>query len=179
MALTDDLPGPPVLTSNLSNDILEMGRLRNELLEVERNNSNWWIPRMGLDQSLMMEHRLKEYYCAMFYRGFLENLDDGLGRMVEEFSANTRGQVFGAYVQHLVTRINLLKAAIKGASARQPGQNAAAVLHCFHDGSKCGGLPSLRSLFLFTCPIWFGSRGNRIWKRKGTCCKDFWPRSPT
>ncbi|MBF0527907.1 MAG: hypothetical protein HQK55_01290 [Deltaproteobacteria bacterium] len=114
--LTDDLIRPPVLTNNLEKDLILMDRYRTELLELEDNNKKWWMPRFGLEQTIDVENRLKKNYCLMFRRGLLDHLDFSLAKSMDGFTKNTPGEIIGAYVEHLQTRINLLMAAYDGAS---------------------------------------------------------------
>ncbi|MEW5724656.1 MAG: type VI secretion protein IcmF/TssM N-terminal domain-containing protein, partial [Thermodesulfobacteriota bacterium] len=110
------MPAPPTLTSALGKDILIMGGFRARLKEMEELNRRWWVPRLGLDQSLDVERTLKNRYCRMFRQGFLEQLDKSLMREIGGFSAQTEGEIIGAFVEHLETRINLLIAELKGKS---------------------------------------------------------------
>ncbi len=101
---------PALLQGELMADIMAMDRFREAVLQVERGNRNWWIPRLGLNESLEMETALKQKYVDLFHNGFLQGFDKGMADRMTTFEAGTPGPVFGAHVAHLVRRINLLKA---------------------------------------------------------------------
>jgi type VI secretion system protein ImpL len=101
---------PTLLQGELMADIMTMDRFREAVLQVERGNRNWWIPRLGLNESLEMETALKQKYVELFQNGFLQSFDKGMADRMTTFEAGTPGPVFGAHVAHLVRRINLLKA---------------------------------------------------------------------
>ncbi len=101
---------PALLQGELMADVMAMDRFREAVLQVERGNRNWWIPRLGLNESLAMETALKQKYVNLFRNGFLQSFDKGMADRMTTFDATTPGPVFGAHVAHLVRRINLLKA---------------------------------------------------------------------
>jgi type VI secretion system protein ImpL len=43
--------------------------------QVEVQNANWWIPRLGLTESIRVEEGLKQRYCDIFKAGFLKDFD--------------------------------------------------------------------------------------------------------
>ena len=100
---------PAVLQGDLLADVITMDRYRQALVKVEVENRNWWIPRLGLNQSLAVETALKEKYVGLFQNGFLKDFDKKMGDRMTAFSGRTPGPVFGAHVGLLVRRINLLK----------------------------------------------------------------------
>lgn len=101
---------PALLQGELVADIMTMDRFREAVLQVERQNRNWWIPRLGLDESLQVEVGLKQKYVALFQNGFLQGFDKSMADRMTAFGAGTPNPVLGAHVGHLVRRINLLKA---------------------------------------------------------------------
>jgi type VI secretion system protein ImpL len=105
---------PPLLQGKLVEDVLTMGRFQQAVLRVGERNSNWWVPRFGLNESVKLEAALKEKYCNQFRTGFLAAFDDQLARTMGAFSAATPPEVVGQHVVHLVRRINLLKARLEG-----------------------------------------------------------------
>ncbi len=100
---------PAVLQGDLLADVITMDRFRQALEKVETENDNWWIPRLGLHESLDVEKALKQKYVDLFRRGFLSGFDKTMGDRMTAFSSRTPDLVFGAHVAHLVRRINLLK----------------------------------------------------------------------
>ena len=87
-----------------------MDRFRQALVRAEEQNSHWWIPRMGLHESLNVEDELKIKYIRLFDNGFLNDFDKSMGQRMTRLGVQTPDPVFGAHVANLVRRINLLKA---------------------------------------------------------------------
>ncbi len=88
---TEDFSKPPVLTGNISDDLLIMDKFRGELLELHDANSGWWVPRFGLNKSLEVEDTLRKQYVNLFEKGFLNPMD----REVEKARAHIR---LGRYI---------------------------------------------------------------------------------
>jgi type VI secretion system protein ImpL len=101
---------PVILQGELVADVIIMDRFRQAVTAVEDRNLNWWIPRMGLNESLVVEAELKQKYIRLFHNGFQQQFDRSMGDRMTAFAADTPGAQFGAHVFHLVRRINLLKA---------------------------------------------------------------------
>ena len=112
--VANEFAKPPVLQGRILDDVLTMGRFQQAILRVNERNSNWWVPRFGLKESLKLEEALKDKYCNQFRSGFLASFDDQLARTMGTFSASTPPEVIGQHVVHLVRRINLLKARLEG-----------------------------------------------------------------
>jgi type VI secretion system protein ImpL len=115
----DNYQSPPALTGDLGHDLVVMSGLREELLELEQSNLAWWLPRLGLEQSLELEHKLEAIFCRFFVKGFMEPLDRDLSKGVQGFNAATPGETISVYVAHLASRINLLQAETRGASHKE------------------------------------------------------------
>lgn len=101
---------PAVLQGELMADVITMDRFRQALIKAENGNRNWWIPRLGLNESLKVETELKQKYIKLFQTGFLKDFDKAMADRMTHFSGRTPSPVFGVHVAHLVRRINLLKA---------------------------------------------------------------------
>ncbi|RLC32609.1 MAG: type VI secretion system protein ImpL, partial [Deltaproteobacteria bacterium] len=110
---------PALLSGELFDDVVTMDRFREAVLKVEKQNRHWWIPRMGLNQSLRVENTIKEKYCRLFKDGFMLPLEEQMTQSMTGFSDATPDQVIVQYVDYLVRRINLIKARLKGAGAEQ------------------------------------------------------------
>ncbi|WP_054031045.1 type VI secretion protein IcmF/TssM N-terminal domain-containing protein [Desulfatitalea tepidiphila] len=100
---------PAVLQGELLADVITMDRFRNAVIQVEEQNRRWWIPRLGLDESLELEAQLKQKYVDLFQKGFLQRFDQHMNDRLTGFGPSTPPHIFGAHVTHLVRRINLLK----------------------------------------------------------------------
>jgi type VI secretion system protein ImpL len=105
----------PELSGNFLPDLSSLDRFRQAVLSVEQSNLNWWIPRLGLNQSREVESALKARYCRQFQERFLVPFDRDLGNAIGGLSTETSDEVSGRYVMHLTRRINLLKTRLDGA----------------------------------------------------------------
>jgi type VI secretion system protein ImpL len=99
-----------MLQGDLLSDVITLDRYRLALVKVEEENRRWWIPRLGLRESLKVETALKHKFVNLYHSGFLTEFDKAMGERMSRFSANTPNRELGAHVAHLVRRINLLKA---------------------------------------------------------------------
>ena len=121
---TDDILHPPSLSEDLGNDLIVLSSLNEQLLEMESMNHHWWIPRLGLDQSLDAEETIKKRYCTMFRKGFLDSLDTVLAKRMDELTPQSSGEDVAAFVAHLTTRINLINAQLKRGHGPRNGKDA-------------------------------------------------------
>ena len=95
---TQAVTSPPTLGGDLQKNLILMDSFRSRVQEMSAANKGWWVPRLGLNQSLEMEAALKEYYCGLFRHGFLDRLDRSLTDDINGFNAQTPGAVIGSYV---------------------------------------------------------------------------------
>ena len=100
------------LTGDISTDLAAMDHFRLDILKVEEENRNWWIPRFGLDESLQVEKRLKERFCSQFQTTILTPFDKQMATAMTAVSTATPDDIHGQYIIHLVRRINILNARI-------------------------------------------------------------------
>lgn len=100
---------PPVLQGDIVSDVVIMDHFRQAIVKVEKQNSDWWIPRFGLNESKDVEGRIKEQYCQQFKGSFLVPFDKEMAQSMTHFSNATPDVVVGDHVAHLARRINLLR----------------------------------------------------------------------
>ncbi|MFA7061504.1 MAG: type VI secretion protein IcmF/TssM N-terminal domain-containing protein [Pedobacter sp.] len=100
---------PPALSGEMTTDLVTMDQYRKMIHKVETRNSNWWVPRFGLNESRKVEAGLKERYCRLFQDRFMTPLDKGVDETMAGFNAATSDDMVAPYVVHLARRINLLK----------------------------------------------------------------------
>jgi type VI secretion system protein ImpL len=101
---------PALLQGELVADVIIMDRFRQAVVEVEAQNRNWWIPRLGLNESLKVEADLKRRFVSLYQNGFMREFDKAMGERMTGFSVDaTPNATFGAHVAHLVRRINMVK----------------------------------------------------------------------
>ncbi len=101
---------PPTLSGEMTADLVTMDRYRRMINKVEVRNSNWWVPRFGLNESRKVEAGLKERYCRLFQERFVVPLDKRVNDSMAGFGTATPDDVIAPYIVHLARRINLLKA---------------------------------------------------------------------
>ena len=111
---TDDFAKPPALMGNITEDLLVMEKFKNELLELQQANRNWWIPRLGLTESSKVEALLKKKYITLVKDHFLTPMDRKLEENLGNITSETPGNEVMIYVDHLAARILLTQAHMKG-----------------------------------------------------------------
>lgn len=111
---TEDFTAPPALTGNITEDLLVMEKFKDELLELQQANRAFWTPRLGLTESIRVEGLLKNKYCTMLQENFLIPMDQKIEQNIGHITAETPGTDVMNYAEHLVARINLLKAGMTG-----------------------------------------------------------------
>ncbi|MCD6352674.1 MAG: hypothetical protein J7M06_00475 [Proteobacteria bacterium] len=115
---TEDFSNPPALTDNIADNLFIMDKFRSEILELQEANSNWWIPRFGLNNSIEVENRLKKQYITLFEKGFLTPVDRKLEKNLQMVTSDTPGSEIMIYAEHLVARIILLETHSQGKSLK-------------------------------------------------------------
>jgi type VI secretion system protein ImpL len=100
----------PTATGDLGTDLLGLDRLRRNLAEMKHVNRGWWLPRLGLDQSLRLERTVQDNWLERFRAGFLIPMDLALDRELTKNPAGLRqGDKMAIYLGFLVTRIDLIQ----------------------------------------------------------------------
>ncbi len=110
--VSNEFSSPPVLQGNFTPDVLTLERFRKAVIKVEEENSNWWIPRLGLSESKDVEQGLKKKYCQLFEAGILKSFDKTSSEVMTGFSTGTSNFEFANHATHMARRINLIKAVI-------------------------------------------------------------------
>ncbi len=105
---------PPILQGEILADTITMDQFREAVLKVEAQNRSWWVPRLGLKESLNVEVKLKEKYCNQFRSGYLASFDKHMAETMTRFSTATSEEILGKYAAHLANRITLIGARIGG-----------------------------------------------------------------
>jgi type VI secretion system protein ImpL len=112
--VADTFSQPVALQGEILTDVSIMERFQGGVRHIEAINDSWWFPRLGLKQSLYVEERIKERYCAQFKDEFVTDFDRQLVQQGLELSANSPDEETARYVMHLTRRINLIKSRIEG-----------------------------------------------------------------
>ncbi|MBU5613048.1 type VI secretion system protein ImpL [Geomonas sp. Red51] len=109
--------GAPQLRGEIDADLAALETMRRAVVEVERKNRNWWVPRFGLRRSDEVEQALKARYCLQYRRHLLAPFDTEMATALEAVSPALPDSAFGGLVLHLSRRCNLLKARLSGEDA--------------------------------------------------------------
>ncbi|HHO75384.1 MAG TPA: type VI secretion system protein ImpL [Deltaproteobacteria bacterium] len=109
----------PIFQGDFVTDVSIQDRFRRTILTVEDANSNWWIPRFGLNESARVEKRLKNAFCKQSQEGFVTPLDTDLAEDLTGIDRLIPDNIAGDYIAHLVRRINLIKARLAGNTLEQ------------------------------------------------------------
>ncbi len=107
--VSNSFSSPPIMQGDITTDTLTTERFKQAIVKVEQQNANWWIPRLGLQESIRVEAGLKKKYCDLFASGFLDDFDKQMSDRMTRFSVATPPDVMGHHAMHLSRRINLLK----------------------------------------------------------------------
>jgi len=109
-AASDQFAGPKVFQGNLISDMATLDQFKATIQEIERSNTDWWIPRLGLNKSISVEAELKQKFCTLVEERMLLPFDKKMVENMSYFNQDTQFDVFIRHVNHLVYRINLMKA---------------------------------------------------------------------
>lgn len=102
------------LHGDLAADLAAMERYRRDIAKVEGRNRHWWLPRLGLTESVKVEKGLKARFCRQFREEILIPFDQRMAAGMTTVSPATPDGSYAQYVMHLVRRINILKASLAG-----------------------------------------------------------------
>ncbi|TIH15867.1 hypothetical protein D0S45_09810 [Marinifilum sp. JC120] len=118
----DDLftafPKPPEFSEKIDERIVEMEGFRQKILHLQKLNTNWWIPRMGLDVSLEAEKKVQQLYVKKFESVLLKPVDEKLTQTIEGLHAGSPEQVISDFVKLLGWRIDLLDNRLEGGGSK-------------------------------------------------------------
>jgi len=109
---------PPALGKEYATDLLMLDKMRLEILDMERKNHLWILPRFGLNHSIRMVDDLKQHYLRLFGEDFLLPLDEKLMMHIESASRISEDD-FVDYTGYVVAQIGVLSAHLGG---KQPPQ---------------------------------------------------------
>lgn len=107
-------PKPPQFSSEIDQQVVQFEGFREKILELKKLNSNWWVPRMGLDVSLEAEKRVQQLYVEQFNKIFMGPTDKEIGQAIEGLNSNSPEQLTSDFVKLLGWRIDLLDNRLEG-----------------------------------------------------------------
>ncbi len=101
---------PQFLQGELMNDVSTLEQFRTSIKTFEESNRWWWIPKLGLNESLKVELEMKKKFCALMEKRLIEPVDKKMADNMANFSLSTPNAVSINHVEHLVKRIRLINA---------------------------------------------------------------------
>ena len=143
---------PLVLQGEILSDTIIMDRFCKAVSRAERQNNNWWVPRLGLNESRDVEEKLKEKFCELYRNRFLVPFDKQMAVTMTRFStANTKE--IERYTAHLVKRINLINARMSGEGLEELQSRSQPPFDTFVSGADQNLIPEvskkLTQLYLY------------------------------
>ncbi len=102
--------GPQILQGELISDVSILERFQTTIQKIESSNDNWWIPRLGLNESIAIESELKKKYCTLMEKRFLAPFDKKMADNMAYFNLATPVDFSIRHIEHLVKRINSIQA---------------------------------------------------------------------
>ncbi|MCK9392057.1 MAG: hypothetical protein M0Q01_10905 [Syntrophales bacterium] len=116
---TDFKQQQAVLSQDASADLIMIERMRLQILDLEKANRYWLIPRLGLDESLVVEKAVKAKYTQLFKQGIMDNFDRNLMKRLEDVTRDTPEDDQADYFSFVVARINVLREYLKTGKIKQ------------------------------------------------------------
>ncbi|MCK5096475.1 MAG: hypothetical protein KAR45_00135, partial [Desulfobacteraceae bacterium] len=98
-----------VYASNSTDNILTIDRQRFEIDKLENNNDNWILPRIGLDQSLLLESSLKKKFVEDVRKNLVEPVDNLFFDKINKINRRTPYEDIVDCAVYAVRRIIVLK----------------------------------------------------------------------
>ncbi|MEI7639693.1 MAG: type VI secretion system protein, partial [Syntrophus sp. (in: bacteria)] len=116
---TDFKQQKAVLSQDATSDLIMIERMRLQILDLEKANRYWFIPRLGLDESLDVEKAVKAKYTQLFKQGIMDNFDRNLMKRLDDITRDTPEDDLADYFSYVVARINVLREYLKSGKIKQ------------------------------------------------------------
>ena len=100
--------GKPVF-HDFTDNILRFDRQRFELEKLEKSNDGWILPRLGLNQSLILEKKLKQAYVDNVKGNLVKPLDSLFFEKCSRINSKTISRNIVNYASYDIRRINIFK----------------------------------------------------------------------
>ncbi|WP_432738113.1 type VI secretion protein IcmF/TssM N-terminal domain-containing protein [Maridesulfovibrio sp. FT414] len=113
-------PKPPVFSDKVDQQVVELEGFRSKIVDLHNLNSNWWIPRMGLDVSVEAEQRVQRIFVDKFNSVLLAPMDDKLNRAIGNLDAGSPEALTSDFVKLLGWRIDLIDNRLEGGKMIPP-----------------------------------------------------------
>ncbi|MCF6247526.1 MAG: hypothetical protein L3J69_09220 [Desulfobacula sp.] len=101
------------MVSSTTDQVLIYDRQRFEIEKLETNNDNWILPRLGLNQSHMLEKKLKQAFVNNVRKNLIDPMDELFFDTIKTINTRTSyGDIVGKAV-YAIQRIGILKSIIE------------------------------------------------------------------
>ncbi|OEU66689.1 MAG: hypothetical protein BA863_16765 [Desulfovibrio sp. S3730MH75] len=107
-------PKKPVFSKKVDDQIVEMEIFREKILNLNKLNSNWWVPRMGLKVSCEAEKKIQLLFCENYASVIQTPMDDQINAAINKLEKKSPEQLTSEFVNLLVWRIDLLENRLAG-----------------------------------------------------------------
>lgn len=105
---------PPALTQDIQADLILLEKFREEIRDVESKNRSWLLPVMGFEQRTVIERELKEHYCTLIEKEFIQDIDKQMLELFKDTSLQLNRRSKASLFGYLVLRINALHDVLQG-----------------------------------------------------------------
>lgn len=102
-------PKKPVFSKKVDDQIVEMEAFREAILNFQKLNTNWWVPRMWLYVSHDAQKKIQQLYCEDFKTVIQAPMDDQISTAIGKLGTESPEQLTSEFINLLVWRIGLLK----------------------------------------------------------------------
>ena len=127
------LPSSTKMSQELGSDLSTLNVFRQALDELVTSNRNWWLPRLGLSQSVRAQEQLQTIYTARYRKAILEPADRALDNALASLTAASPPERTAGYIDLIAQRIKVLQAAIRGdLASAEPGTYLAPNFSALH-----------------------------------------------
>lgn len=107
-------PKKPVYSKMVDEQVVEMESFREKIQKLKELNSNWLIPRLGLNVSNVAQRKVEDIYCDDFKSVLLEPMDEQLNAAIGKMGTNSPEQLTSDFVTLLAWRIDMLENRLGG-----------------------------------------------------------------
>lgn len=136
------LPPSTKISSELGVDLATLDGLRVALDDLVTSNRNWWLPRLGLQQSIRAQEQLQIIYTARYRKTILGPADRALDAALTGLTASSPPERTAGYIDLIAQRIKVLQAALRGDLAKAaPGTYAAPNFSALHGAFAVLAIP--------------------------------------
>jgi type VI secretion system protein ImpL len=136
------LPSSTKVSSELGADLATLDGLRVALGDLVTSNRNWWLPRLGLRQSIRAQEQMQTIYTARYRKTILGPADRALDAALGGLTAASPPELTAGYIDLIAQRIKILQAALRGELASAaPGTYLAPNFSALHGAFSVLAVP--------------------------------------